>query len=63
MSWANPGCGCANLGTVMAFDNPLAEDIWAGKYRFNPGEAGGQADASIEETWARVARRTNGGPA
>jgi ribonucleoside-diphosphate reductase alpha chain len=43
----------------MAFDNPLAEDIWASKYRFAPADPGdGQpgAEASIEETWSRVAR-------
>ena len=40
----------------MAFDNTLAEDIWASKYRFAPAEAGAGADASIEQTWARVAR-------
>jgi ribonucleoside-diphosphate reductase alpha chain len=44
----------------MAFDNPLAEDIWASKYRFAPagpvaGLTDGKAEASIEETWSRVA--------
>jgi ribonucleoside-diphosphate reductase alpha chain len=43
-------------GWNMAFDNTLAEDIWASKYRFAPTEAGAEADASIEQTWARVAR-------
>ncbi|MFN3513412.1 MAG: adenosylcobalamin-dependent ribonucleoside-diphosphate reductase [Phenylobacterium sp.] len=37
----------------MAFDNPLAGEIWASKYRFNPADAEG--DATVEETWARVA--------
>ena len=37
----------------MAFDNPLAGEIWSSKYRFNTGDAGG--DSSVEETWARVA--------
>ena len=37
----------------MAFDNPLAGEIWSGKYRFAPTE--GPAEASIEATWARVA--------
>ncbi|MFN3582672.1 adenosylcobalamin-dependent ribonucleoside-diphosphate reductase [Phenylobacterium sp.] len=37
----------------MAFDNPLAGEIWSSKYRFNPGDARG--DATVEETWARVA--------
>lgn len=36
----------------MAFDNPLAAEIWASKYRFST-EAGG--DQGVEETWARVA--------
>ncbi|MBX3485863.1 adenosylcobalamin-dependent ribonucleoside-diphosphate reductase [Phenylobacterium sp.] len=38
----------------MAFDNPLAGEIWSGKYRYNP--ATGVGDGSLEETWARVAR-------
>ena len=25
----------------MAFDNPLAAEIWRGKYSFNPPEGGG----------------------
>ena len=37
----------------MAFDNPLASEIWASKYRFAPAGDGG--DAAIEETWARIA--------
>jgi ribonucleoside-diphosphate reductase alpha chain len=45
----------------MAFDNPLAGEIWASKYRFAPstseaGAHGAGAEASIEETWSRVAR-------
>ena len=37
----------------MAFDNPLASEIWSSKYRFTPpGEA---AEESIEATWDRVA--------
>src|SRR5665213_2050793 len=40
----------------MAFDNPLAGEIWASKYRFTPGTAEGEGDASVEETWLRVAR-------
>jgi ribonucleoside-diphosphate reductase alpha chain len=38
----------------VAFDNPLAGEIWTSKYRFAPAGEGG--DASVEETWARVAR-------
>jgi ribonucleoside-diphosphate reductase alpha chain len=37
----------------MAFDNPLAGEIWSSKYRFNP--TGAEGDASVEDTWARVA--------
>ena len=37
----------------MAFDNPLAAEIWSGKYRFAQQEGGG--DPSVEGTWARVA--------
>ena len=37
----------------MAFDNPLAADIWTSKYRYAPAEGAG--DATIEQTWARVA--------
>ena len=33
---------------------PIAQQIWDAKYRFTP--PGGHAEASIEETWARVAR-------
>jgi ribonucleoside-diphosphate reductase alpha chain len=36
----------------MAFDNPLAEEIWSDKYRLRSEAA---HDGSIEETWARVA--------
>jgi ribonucleoside-diphosphate reductase alpha chain len=37
----------------MAFDNPLAGEIWASKYRYQAPDGGG--DASVEQTWARVA--------
>jgi ribonucleoside-diphosphate reductase alpha chain len=37
----------------MAFDNPLAGEIWSSKYRFESPDAGG--DATVQETWARVA--------
>ncbi|WP_298745834.1 adenosylcobalamin-dependent ribonucleoside-diphosphate reductase [uncultured Brevundimonas sp.] len=37
----------------MAFDNPLAADIWSSKYRFTPAEGAG--DDSVEQTWTRVA--------
>jgi ribonucleoside-diphosphate reductase alpha chain len=37
----------------MAFDNPLAQEIWASKYRFRSSEDRG--DAAIEESWDRVA--------
>jgi ribonucleoside-diphosphate reductase alpha chain len=43
----------------VAFDNPLAGEIWATKYRFAPvGDATRETppDQSIEATWARVAR-------
>ena len=40
----------------MVFDNPLAGEIWASKYRFTPAGVGDHADASVEETWARVSR-------
>jgi ribonucleoside-diphosphate reductase alpha chain len=46
----------------MAFDNPLAEDIWASKYRFAPASPGAdsavaaEAESTIEQTWSRVAR-------
>ena len=44
----------------MAFDNPLAGEIWASKYRFAPaarsrGSPGGAAEEGVEATWARVA--------
>ena len=38
----------------MAFDNPLAQEIWSSKYRFAPA-SGAEADDSIEATWRRVA--------
>jgi ribonucleoside-diphosphate reductase alpha chain len=37
----------------MPFDSPFAREIWSEKYRFLPPEGGG--DATVEETWARVA--------
>lgn len=37
----------------MAFDIPLAAEIWAAKYRFAPDAGGG--DASVEDSWRRVA--------
>src|ERR1022692_479837 len=37
----------------MAFDNPLAQEIWSSKYRFTP--PGGGGDATVGETWERVA--------
>ena len=37
----------------MAFDNPLAGEIWSAKYRFNP--AGTAGDGTVEGTWSRVA--------
>ncbi len=37
----------------MAFDSPLAGEIWSAKYRYAPAD--GLGDATIEETWARVA--------
>jgi ribonucleoside-diphosphate reductase alpha chain len=40
----------------MAFDSPLAGEIWSSKYRYAPVEAPGRGDATVEETWARVAR-------
>ncbi len=36
----------------MAFDNPLAQEIWSSKYRFTP--PGGGGDATVGETWERV---------
>jgi ribonucleoside-diphosphate reductase alpha chain len=38
---------------MMAFDIPLAAEIWAAKYRFAPDAGGG--DASVEDSWRRVA--------
>ena len=37
----------------MAFDNPLAGEIWSAKYRFNP--AGSAGDGTVEGMWSRVA--------
>lgn len=37
----------------MAFDSPLAGEIWDGKYRYKP--ASGEGDASVEGTWERIA--------
>lgn len=38
----------------MAFDNPLAGEIWSAKYRFDP-KGDGEGDASVSATWRRVA--------
>jgi ribonucleoside-diphosphate reductase alpha chain len=37
----------------MAFDSPLAGEIWSSKYRFRPHD--GPGDATVEATWDRVA--------
>ncbi len=37
----------------MAFDNPLASEIWASKYRFRP--VGAPGDETVQDTWSRVA--------
>ncbi|HRH20093.1 MAG TPA: adenosylcobalamin-dependent ribonucleoside-diphosphate reductase [Brevundimonas sp.] len=37
----------------MAFDSPLAGEIWDGKYRFKP--RGGGGDDSVDATWDRIA--------
>lgn len=37
----------------MAFDTPLAAEIWRAKYCFTPPEGGG--DETVEQTWSRVA--------
>ena len=37
----------------MAFDNPLAAEIWSGKYRFTGPD--GDGDGSVAASWARVA--------
>lgn len=37
----------------MAFDNPLASEIWNIKYRFNPDH--GKGDDSVAATWDRIA--------
>ncbi len=38
----------------MAFDNPFAGEIWSSKYRFRSTD--GEGDATLNETWERVAR-------
>jgi ribonucleoside-diphosphate reductase alpha chain len=38
----------------MAFDTPLAGEIWSSKYRFAP--RGGHGDQVVEDTWRRIAR-------
>lgn len=38
----------------MAFDTPLAGEIWSSKYRFAP--QGGHGDQVVEDTWRRIAR-------
>jgi ribonucleoside-diphosphate reductase alpha chain len=40
----------------MAFDSPLAGEIWSSKYRYVASEAGGDDDSSVEGTWSRIAR-------
>jgi ribonucleoside-diphosphate reductase alpha chain len=40
----------------MAFDSPLAGEIWTSKYRFSSPEGDRGPESGIEETWARVAR-------
>ena len=37
----------------MAFDNPLAAEIWASKYRFSPED--GTGDQTVDQSWSRVA--------
>ncbi|TAJ70292.1 MAG: adenosylcobalamin-dependent ribonucleoside-diphosphate reductase [Phenylobacterium sp.] len=37
----------------MAFDSPLAGEIWSSKYNFRP--AGGGGDGTLQGTWSRVA--------
>ena len=37
----------------MAFDNPLAAEIWTSKYRFAPDD--GSGDRTVEQSWRRVA--------
>ena len=37
----------------MAFDSPLAGEIWSSKYRFRPTD--GEGDKTVEATWDRVA--------
>jgi ribonucleoside-diphosphate reductase alpha chain len=45
----------------MAFDNPLAGEIWASKYRFSPSS--GDGDDTVEATWDRVATALAGAEA
>ena len=40
----------------MAFDNPLASEIWSAKYRFVSPDAG--AEPQVEDTWRRIAQAT-----
>ena len=40
----------------MAFDSPFSGEVWSSKYRFVPTDEAARGDASIEETWTRVAR-------
>jgi ribonucleoside-diphosphate reductase alpha chain len=40
----------------MAFDSPLAGEIWTSKYRFSSSDGERGPESVIEETWARVAR-------
>mgnify|MGYP003754519207 FL=1 len=37
----------------MAFDSPLAGEIWTAKYRLQ--QPGGAVEASVEESWDRIA--------
>jgi len=39
---------------MTSFPNPLAEEIWRTRYRWQP--AGGTPEAAIDASWARVAR-------
>ncbi len=41
--------------TMSAFDSPIAEQIWDMKYRLK-SEAGPVVDATVQDTWRRVAR-------
>ena len=38
---------------TMAFDTPLAGEIWSSKYRFTPRD--GQGESAVEDTWRRIA--------